>query len=148
MELRNFGAKVIYPPSLIYPVFHKNIPIVIKNTFNPSAAGTWISVQELSPEGATMVSSINDTCLVTIKGLRMVGVIGINSRIFQCSGAKRHIRVPVSQAASENNISFAVRTPTLSTLTGAQSESAAEFKSGTTERDGSRTQSGHRSHRR
>lgn len=94
MELCNFGAKVIYPPT-IYPVFHKNIPIVIKNTFNPSAAGTWISEQEPSPEGKAIkgISSINDTCLVTIKGLGMVGVIGINSRIFNAR-SKRHIRVP------------------------------------------------------
>ncbi len=83
MELCNFGAKVIYPPT-IYPVFHKNIPIYIKNTFNPTAPGTCISEQHPSPEGKAIkgISSINDTCLITVQGLGMVGVIGINSRIF------------------------------------------------------------------
>ncbi|MBQ9073141.1 MAG: bifunctional aspartate kinase/homoserine dehydrogenase I, partial [Muribaculaceae bacterium] len=110
MELCNFGAKVIYPPT-IYPVFHKNIPIVIKNTFNPSAPGTLISEQHPSPEGKTIkgISSINDTCLITVSGLGMVGVIGVNSRIFNAL-AKNGISVfLVSQAASENNTSFAVK---------------------------------------
>ena len=110
MELCNFGAKVIYPPT-IYPVFHKNIPIRIKNTFNPEAPGTCISEQHPSPEGKAIkgISSINDTCLITVQGLGMVGVIGINSRIFNTL-AKNGISVfLVSQAASENNTSFAVR---------------------------------------
>ncbi len=110
MELCNFGAKVIYPPT-IYPVFHKNIPILIKNTFNPEAPGTCISDTHSSPEGKAIkgVSSINDTCLITVQGLGMVGVIGINSRIFNAL-AKNGISVfMVSQAASENNTSFAVR---------------------------------------
>ncbi len=110
MELCNFGAKVIYPPT-IYPVFHKNIPIVIKNTFNPTAPGTWISERHPSPDGKAIkgISSINDTCLITVQGLGMVGVIGINSRIFNAL-AKNGISVfLVSQAASENNTSFAVR---------------------------------------
>ncbi len=110
MELCNFGAKVIYPPT-IYPVFHKNIPIWIKNTFNPEAPGTCISEQRPSPEGKAIrgISSINDTCLITVQGLGMVGVIGINSRIFNTL-AKNGISVfLVSQAASENNTSFAVR---------------------------------------
>lgn len=110
MELCNFGAKVIYPPT-IYPVYHKNIPIVIKNTFNPEAPGTLIT-QEV-PDGKAKaikgISSINDTCLITVSGLGMVGVIGINSRIFNAL-AKSGVSVfLVSQAASENNISFAVR---------------------------------------
>ncbi len=110
MELCNFGAKVIYPPT-IYPVFHKNIPIVIKNTFNPDAPGTWISERHPSPDGKAIkgISSINDTCLITVQGLGMVGVIGINSRIFNAL-AKNGISVfLVSQAASENNTSFAVK---------------------------------------
>ncbi|GAB6395343.1 MAG: bifunctional aspartate kinase/homoserine dehydrogenase I [Bacteroidales bacterium] len=111
MELCNFGAKVIYPPT-IYPVYHKNIPIRIRNTFNPDAPGTYIS-QERKPEtGKSMIkgiSSINDTCLITVQGLGMVGVIGINYRIFKTL-AKNGISVfMVSQASSENNTTFAVR---------------------------------------
>lgn len=110
MELCNFGAKVIYPPT-IYPVCHKNIPIWIKNTFNPTAPGTCISEQCPSPEGKAIkgISSINDTCLITVSGLGMVGIIGINARIFNAL-AKNGVSVfLVSQASSENNTSFAVR---------------------------------------
>lgn len=110
MELCNFGAKVIYPPT-IYPVFHKNIPIVIKNTFNSEAAGTWIT-NELPPQDGKAIkgiSSINDTCLITVSGLGMVGVIGVNSRIFNAL-AKSGVSVfLVSQASSEHNTSFAVK---------------------------------------
>lgn len=110
MELCNFGAKVVYPPT-IYPVFHKNIPILIKNTFNPGAPGTRISEQHPTPEGKAIkgISSINDTCLITLSGFGMVGVIGINSRIFNTL-AKNGISVfLVSQASSEHNTSFAVK---------------------------------------
>ncbi len=110
MELCNFGAKVIYPPT-IYPVFHKNIPILIKNTFNPEAPGTRITDRHPSPEGKAIkgVSSINDTCLITIQGVGMVGVIGINSRIFNTLARNGISVFLVSQGASENNTSFAVR---------------------------------------
>ena len=111
MELCNFGAKVIYPPT-IYPVYHKNIPIRIRNTFNPEARGTYISKDKVKYEGKALIkgiSSINDTCLITVHGLGMVGVIGVNSRIFKTL-AKNGISVfMVSQASSENNTTFAVR---------------------------------------
>ena len=110
MELCNFGAKVIYPPT-IFPVFHKNIPVVIKNTFNPDAKGTYIS-QEKEHEVSKAIkgiSSINDTSLITIQGLGMVGVIGVNYRIFRTL-AKNGISVfLVSQASSENTTSIGVR---------------------------------------
>lgn len=111
MELCNFGAKVIYPPT-IYPVYHKNIPIRILNTFNPEAPGTYISKEKVKEEGKAIIkgiSSINDTCLITVQGLGMVGVIGVNYRIFKTL-AKNGISVfMVSQASSENNTTFAVR---------------------------------------
>ncbi|MBQ5596047.1 MAG: aspartate kinase, partial [Rikenellaceae bacterium] len=82
-ELCNFGAKVVYPPT-IFPVYHKNIPIRIRNTFNPEAAGTLISNEHRAYERSIKgISSINDTCLLTIQGLGMVGVIGVNHRIFR-----------------------------------------------------------------
>ena len=111
MELCNFGAKVIYPPT-IYPVYHKNIPIRILNTFNPEAPGTYISKEKTKEEGKAIIkgiSSINDTCLITVQGLGMVGVIGVNYRIFRTL-AKSGISVfMVSQASSENNTTFAVK---------------------------------------
>lgn len=109
MELCNFGAKVIYPPT-IYPVYHKNIPIQIKNTFNPAVEGTYISGEKTSDSKVIKgISSINDTSLVIVQGLGMVGVIGVNYRIFRTL-AKNGISVfLVSQASSENSTSIGVR---------------------------------------
>ena len=110
MELCNFGAKVIYPPT-IFPAYHSNIPIVIKNTFNPGAKGTYISRDKIGDGGKAIkgISSINDTCLITVQGLGMVGVIGVNYRIFKAL-AKAGISVFfVSQAASENTTSIGVK---------------------------------------
>ena len=109
MELCNFGAKVVYPPT-IYPACHNNIPILIKNTFNPDAQGTIIE-QEIKEESKAIkgISSINDTSLITVTGLGMVGVIGVNYRIFKAL-AKNGISVfMVSQASSENSTSIGVR---------------------------------------
>ena len=110
MELCNFGAKVIYPPT-IYPVYHKNIPIVIKNTFNPEVPGTLITEATHASDGKAIkgISSINDTCLITVSGLGMVGVIGVNHRIFKALAQSGISVFLVSQAASENNTSIAVR---------------------------------------
>ena len=109
MELCNFGAKVIYPPT-IYPVCVKNIPIRVKNTFNPEHPGTLIKQQiddDLKPIKG--ISSIKGTSLITVTGLSMVGVIGVNRRIFT-SLAERGISVfMVSQASSENSTSIGVR---------------------------------------
>ncbi len=131
MELCNFGAKVIYPPT-IYPVYHKNIPILVKNTFNPSAPGTFISHNK-SSNGKPIkgISSINDTSLVTLTSLCMVGVIGVNSRIFNALKNRGVSVFLVSQAASENNTTIAVRNAdadlAVETL---REEFEAEFESG------------------
>jgi aspartokinase/homoserine dehydrogenase 1 len=109
MELCNFGAKVVYPPT-IYPVCQKNIPILIKNTFNPTARGTEI-VNEL-PAGTKAIkgiSSISDTALITMRGLGMVGVIGVNYRIFKTLAENGISVFLVSQASSENSTSIGVR---------------------------------------
>jgi aspartokinase/homoserine dehydrogenase 1 len=110
MELCNFGAKVVYPPT-IYPVCHKNIPILIKNTFNPQAVGTVIRQDVHDGSKAIKgISSINDTCLITLTGLGMVGVIGVNSRIFNTLANNGISVFLVSQASSENSTSIGVRT--------------------------------------
>ncbi len=109
MELCNFGAKVVYPPT-IYPAFHENIPILIKNTFNPKAQGTIIRAQ-LSDNTKPIkgISSINDTALITVQGLGMVGVIGVNHRIFRTLAQNGISVFLVSQASSENSTSIGVR---------------------------------------
>ncbi len=108
MELCNYGAKVIYPPT-IFPVYHQNIPILIKNTFNPDAPGTYISrAKDTSNQPVKGISSINDSALVTMQGLGMVGVIGVSKRLF---GALANVGISaffISQASSENTISIGV----------------------------------------
>ena len=109
MELCNFGAKVIYPPT-IYPVCVKNIPIKVKNTFNPDGKGTIIKSHiENNQKPIKGISSIKGTTVITVTGLSMVGVVGVNRRIFS-SLANNGISVfLVSQAASENNTSIGVK---------------------------------------
>lgn len=109
IELSNFGAKVIYPPT-IFPVYHKNIPIYVRNTFKQEAKGTLIKNILPSRNGKTIkgISSINDTALVTIQGLGMVGVIGVNKRIFTTLADNGISVFIVSQAASENSTSIGV----------------------------------------
>ncbi len=108
-ELCNFGAKVVYPPT-IYPVFKANIPIRIKNTFNPGGEGTIIDANSES-EGRLIkgISSINDTDLLTVQGLGMVGVVGVNHRIFRALGNAGISVFLVAQASSENSTSIGLR---------------------------------------
>lgn len=109
MELCNFGAKVIYPPT-IYPVCVKNIPILVKNTFNPEGKGTIIKAQvESDAKPIRGISSIDDTSLITVAGLSMVGVIGVNRRIFSVLAENGISVFLVSQASSENSTSIGVR---------------------------------------
>ena len=109
MELSNFGAKVIYPPT-IYPVCIKHIPILIKNTFNPDAPGSIIK-DEVKDDSRSIkgISSIKGTTLITVSGLSMVGVIGVNRRIFTCLADNGISVFMVSQASSENSTSIGVQ---------------------------------------
>ena len=109
MELCNFGAKVIYPPT-IYPVCVKNIPIKVQNTFNPEHPGTLIKDHiENDQKPIKGISSIKGTTLITVTGLSMVGVIGVNRRIFTTLANKGISVFMVSQASSENSTSIGVR---------------------------------------
>ena len=109
MELCNFGAKVIYPPT-IYPVCKCHIPILIKNTFNPEAPGSIIK-DEVQNDSRSIkgISSIKGTTLITVSGLSMVGVIGVNRRIFTCLADNGISVFMVSQASSENSTSIGVQ---------------------------------------
>ena len=107
-ELCNFGAKVVYPPT-IFPVCVRNIPILVRNTFNPSGRHTVIR-RDAAPSSRLIrgISSIADTALVTVSGMAMVGVVGVNRRIF-ASLAQAGISVfMVAQSASETSTSLAV----------------------------------------
>lgn len=108
MELCNFGAKVVYPPTL-YAVCKKEIPILIKNTFNPEAPGTTIhkhcKVGERAIKG---ISSIDDISLITLSGTSMVGIVGVDCRIFTALAQESISAFLVSQSASETGISIGV----------------------------------------
>ncbi len=109
MELCNFGAKVVYPPTL-YAVCKKNIPIIIKNTFNPESKGT--TIHDKSSDGNERaikgISSIDDICLISLTGTSMVGIVGIDSRLFTALTKENISAFLVSQAASETGISIGV----------------------------------------
>ena len=111
MELCNFGAKVVYPPT-IYPVCVKNIPIWVKNTFKPEAQGTIIKKEvERDRTGKPIcgISSINNTSLIFVSGLSMVGVIGVNQRIFSALANNGISVFMVAQTSSESSTSIGVR---------------------------------------
>ncbi|TLX73635.1 bifunctional aspartate kinase/homoserine dehydrogenase I [Labilibacter sediminis] len=109
MELSHFGAKVIYPPTIL-PVFKKNIPILIKNTFNPEAQGTLINNEKapLKDKKIKGISSINNVALLTVQGLGMIGVTGIAMRLFKSMARKNINVILISQASSENSISLVI----------------------------------------
>ncbi len=108
-ELCHFGAKVVYPPT-IYPVCAKNIPIRILNTFCPDNAGTIIQAQaEADARYVCGLSSIRDVAMITVSGLSMVGVIGVNQRIFSALAAAGVSVFLVSQASSENSTTLGVQ---------------------------------------
>lgn len=108
-ELCHFGAKVVYPPT-IYPACAKNIPIRILNTFSPENNGTIIQAKpEESKRYVRGLSSIRDVALITVSGLSMVGVIGVNQRIFSALAAGGVSVFLVSQTSSENSTTLGVQ---------------------------------------
>ena len=108
-ELCHFGAKVVYPPT-IYPVCAKNIPIRILNTFCPDNAGTIIQSQpDTNAREVCGLSSIRDVAMITVSGLSMVGVIGVNQRIFSALADAGVSVFLVSQASSENSTTLGVQ---------------------------------------
>jgi aspartokinase/homoserine dehydrogenase 1 len=109
MELSHFGAKVIYPPTIL-PVYQKGIPILIKNTFDPENLGTRISksVENGAERIIKGISSISGINLVTLQGIGMVGVTGISMRLFTALARENVNVILISQASSENSISVAI----------------------------------------
>lgn len=109
MELSHFGAKVIYPPTIL-PVYQKGIPIHIKNTLNPEGDGTIISKDggKNSQNIIKGVSSISGVTLLTLQGIGMVGVTGISMRLFTALAKENVNVILISQASSENSISVAI----------------------------------------
>ena len=108
MEMSHFGAKVIYPPTL-QPALQKRIPLYIKNTFNPSFEGTYITdKRDPSGHAVTGISSINKVALLTLQGGGMFGVPGIAGRLFGSLAAAGINVILITQGSSEHSITFAI----------------------------------------
>lgn len=108
MELSHFGAKVIYPPS-IQPAYIKNIPLIIKNTFNPEHPGTYVSKDSgKSNNEIKGISSISDIAVLRMEGTGMVGVVGIASRLFGCLSRSGINIIFLTQGSSEHSICFGI----------------------------------------
>ncbi|MDR6786223.1 aspartokinase/homoserine dehydrogenase 1 [Pedobacter africanus] len=109
MELSYFGAKVIYPPTMI-PAFLKKIPIVIKNTFNVDFPGTYIKhgvqTSKLPIKG---ISSIDEISILNLSGSGMVGKAGFAGRLFSLLSREQVNVVLITQSSSEHSITFAVK---------------------------------------
>jgi bifunctional aspartokinase / homoserine dehydrogenase 1 len=108
MELSHFGAKVLYPPT-IQPVLTKNIPILIKNTFEPEAEGTLISNQVTSNNNPVKgISHIENISLITLEGSGMIGVSGSSKRLFEVLSHENINVIFITQASSEHSICIGI----------------------------------------
>jgi aspartokinase/homoserine dehydrogenase 1 len=109
MELSHFGAKVLYPPTIV-PVMRKNIPIVIKNTFAPHDNGTRISNETLgNGKSVKGISNIENIALLTLEGNGMVGIPGISKRLFETLSQQFINIILITQASSEHSICLGVQ---------------------------------------
>ncbi len=108
MELSHFGAKVIYPPT-IHPILEKNIPIVIKNTFQPEDKGTLITRKvEKRQSPITGISHIDSISVVSLEGSGMVGIPGFSKRLFEALYLENINVILITQASSEHSICLAI----------------------------------------
>jgi aspartokinase/homoserine dehydrogenase 1 len=109
MELSHFGAKVIFP-STMQPALANQIPIWIKNTFNPTFPGTKISAQATNGKNLLIkgISSMDKISLLSVQGSGLVGVVGVSSRLFATLANEKISVILISQASSEHSICFAV----------------------------------------
>lgn len=108
MELSYFGAKVIYPPTMI-PAFMKRIPIAIRNTFDPEFAGTFIQfASDCTQYPIKGISSISDISIINLSGSGMIGKSGFSGRLFTLLAREQINVVLITQSSSEHSITFAV----------------------------------------
>ena len=106
--MSHFGAKVLYPPT-IQPVLKKNIPILIKNTFEPEAAGTLITSAVSGKENPIKgISHIDKISLLTLEGSGMIGVSGSSKRLFEVLSHENINVIFITQASSEHSICIGI----------------------------------------
>lgn len=110
MELSHFGAKVIYPPT-IQPVMSRKIPVWVKNTFEPTAAGTLIeNIPSNEGEIIRGISSINHVALLSLEGSGMIGIPGFSKRLFEALADEEINVILITQSSSEHSICVAINT--------------------------------------
>ena len=127
MEMSHFGAKVIYPPTL-QPALKKNIPIFIKNTFEPQFEGTFISDKsDMNGRAVKGISSVNNIALLTLSGSGLFGVPGIAARLFNSLANAGINIILITQGSSEHSISFAVQ-PSVALKAKKRVESEFEYE--------------------
>ncbi|CAN0504139.1 unnamed protein product, partial [Phaeothamnion confervicola] len=107
MELSHFGAKVIFPSTLL-PAMAHNIPIWVKNTFHPEVEGTLISAESTNGKLIKGISSMNGISLLNIQGSGMLGVVGVSMRLFSTLAQEKINVILISQASSEHSICIAI----------------------------------------
>lgn len=126
MELSHFGAKIIFPASL-QPAMAKNIPLVVKNTFNPLHKGTLICDRSIRDNGFIKgISSLRNVCLINVEGSGMVGVAGVSARIFNVLSNEKISVILISQASSEHSICIALMQDAAVTATTLLKQTFAE----------------------
>ena len=111
LELSHFGAKVLYAPS-VQPAFEKNIPLYVKNTFDPTAEGTYISSSELITEQDTVmgISHLSSISLITVEGADLIGQMGFTTRFFETLSTHHINVILITQASSEYSLCIAIDT--------------------------------------
>ena len=108
MELTHFGAKVIFPATM-QPAMSKEIPILVKNTFNPTHKGTFICKDSGKGNGFIKgISSLKNICLINLEGSGMVGVAGVSARMFKVLAQHSISVILISQASSEHSICIGI----------------------------------------
>ena len=107
MELAYFGAKVIHPQTL-GPVIDNDIPVVIRNSRNPSHAGSVIQADAGDSEDIKGITAIGGMALVNVEGAGMIGVPGTADRMFNALKEAGVSVTLISQASSEHSICIAV----------------------------------------
>lgn len=131
MELSHFGASVLYPPT-VQPVMQKNIPLYIKNTFEPDAVGSFISNETAVSQNAVKgISHIENIALATVEGNGLIGIPGVSKRLFSALSKEKVNVILITQASSEHSICIGINQDDIAKVESAiQTEFAYELSLG------------------
>ncbi|MBL8148196.1 MAG: aspartate kinase [Anaerolineae bacterium] len=107
-ELAFYGAKVLHPKT-VQPILNRQIPLRVRNTFNPAHPGTLIGpTNEPAETVIKAVTSIRSVSLLTVGGKGMIGVPGIAGRTFLAAASAGANILMIAQASSEQSFCFVV----------------------------------------